>query len=433
MRVLLVLAVGVLLAGCAAPPVQTASTEPLPTLTPSATLAKVVDPAGGEGEPSLAVLPDGTLFTNGAGASGALYVSRDNGSTWQKLPSPTAPMPNYDPDLAASADGVLWYDNLWLGCTAVASSQDAGKTWTMSPAGCTPPAGDRQYAIPVKGGEAYLYSHHLPTLKQMVVHTTDYGRTWVPVGMAEGPGVPDSDGRSSLLGLSGWGGGGFYDAAKGSVWVTFTHNDLTGNEWSVGAGVLRQGATFFELVRVPSMGGDSVGLGLVVGAADKAGNAYLAWAEANGKDMAVYVVSSADDGKTWSHPTRVDNGTGSKVFPAITAGPAGKVAVAYYEANENEYPARVSKDAKWNVTLAWTDDARADNVTWQRMQLSSSSARTGPICPDGTSCQGNRQLLDYFALKTLPDGRVASVWTSTDDVKDKTVNVFASTVDPILS
>jgi len=423
-----------LLAGCVTDgSVRPAATlPPVPDVLPLAQVVQVIDPNGGEGEPSLGVTPDGVLFTNGAGSSGALYVSRTNGSTWEKLASPTAPFPNADPDLAVSSDGVLWYDNLWVGCTTVAASKDQGKTWTTSPAGCVPPAGDRQYVIPVKGGEAYIYSHHVPTLKQMVAHTTDYGQTWVPVGPAEGA-VGNDAGTAALTGISGWGGGGFYNAQKKSVWVTFTYSDsLVGNGWAPGAGVLRSGATTFSLVTLPNMGGDSVGLGLVVGAADAAGNTYLAWAEAKGKDMAVYLAASKDDGKTWTKPVRVDNGTGSKVFPAITAGPEGHVAVAYYEANENQYPAAVSKDARWNVTLAWTKDALGDNVTFERAQLSSHSVRTGPICPDGTSCQGNRQLLDYFALKMLPDGRVGAVWTSTDDVAGKTVNVFGATRDAIL-
>ena len=49
------------------------------------------------------------------------------------------------------------------------------------------------------------------------------------------------------------------------------------------------------------------------------------------------------------------------------------------------------------------DEVEADAPTFQHANLSTGSARTGPICPDGTSCQGNRQLLDYFALHASPE------------------------------
>jgi hypothetical protein len=40
--------------------------------------------------------------------------------------------------------------------------------------------------------------------------------------------------------------------------------------------------------------------------------------------------------------------------------------------------------------------------------------------------------LDYFALHALPDGRVGGVWTSTENVPGKTVNVYGVTEKPIL-
>lgn len=437
MRALLLalLAVALLAAGCVNAPVQTASSVPAGELSATVRTLTVIDGAGGEGEPSLGVMPDGTLFTNGAGQSGALYVSEDGGATWKPIPSPTAPWPNLDPDLAVSQDGVLWYDNLWVGCTTVASSPDKGKTWTTSPLGCVPPAGDRQYVIPVAKGEAYIYSHQLPTFWQTVAHTTDYGQTWVPVGAAEGVLPP------VVTGISGWGGGGFYNAKQGSVWTTWTFSDGplgTAPTWSPAAGVLHKGEPLFEMIRLPNAGGQSVGLSLVVGAADDAGNVYLAWAEAKGDDpktqeMTIYYAASKDDGKTWTKPAAVSEPTKlSRVFPAITAGPAGKVAIAYYEADKAGYPAQLDKDASWNVTMAYTTDALAENATWEHLRLTDASVRHGAVCPDGSSCTANRQFLDYFALKRLPDGRVGSVFTSTDAAKDKTVNVFAATADPVL-
>ena len=148
--------------------------------------------------------------------------------------------------------------------------------------------------------------------------------------------------------------------------------------------------------------------------------------------MAVFLAVSTDDGASWRPPVRVDSGPGrSRVFPAIAAGAPGKVAVAYYEADRAGYPSRVV-DGVWNVTVAWTGDALAEAPTFERGTLSTTPARVGPICPDGTTCRGNRELLDYFSLKRLPDGRAAAAWTSTNDVEGRVVNVFGVTSAPIL-
>lgn len=431
----LLLVAGLLpLAGCVQEPTQPAAlTDALPLPAPLARVVSVIDPDGGQGEPSLGVAPDGTLYANGRSptapggrSTGSVYQSTDGGATWARLATPTL-TPDFDPDLAVDVDGTIWFDTLWLGCSSTATSRDAGKTWTTSPLACTPPAGDRQYVVPTKGGTAYIYSHSLPTFWQTVAKTTDYGRTWTPLGSAEGIHVP------LVAGNSGWGGGGFWNPVTDSVFFTYTW--FADDKWFPAFSVTRDGGKTWDVVKLETAGGDAVGLSLVVGAADAAGNAYLAWAESHddGKDMAVYLATSTDDGKTWSAPKRVDDASGSKVFPAIAAGAPGKVAVAYYESDEAAYPARASKDAAWNVTLAWTGDALADAPSWTRGTMSNATARHGPICPDGSTCQGNRQFLDYFALEAMPDGRVASVWTSTDEVEGKTVNLFGATDAALLS
>ena len=63
--------------------------------------------------------------------------------------------------------------------------------------------------------------------------------------------------------------------------------------------------------------------------ADDAGNIYLTWGESYDGDVAVYVAGSQDDGLTWTEKVRVDNATTGKVFPVVTAGADGRVAVAY--------------------------------------------------------------------------------------------------------
>ncbi|MHB8633938.1 MAG: hypothetical protein ACYDBQ_08250 [Thermoplasmatota archaeon] len=429
-------ALALLVAGCTAPAPMVTTSVPLPPVPhPPVT---VIDATGGQGEPSLGVAPDGTLFTDGLGQPfprgqggvqdvGSVYRSTTNGTNWTRL-DPGFQTPDLDPDLAVSADGTVWADNLYVGCTSVAVSRDHGATWTSTPAGCNVPGDDRQYLVPTVPGTAYLFSHQLPSYYQTASKSTDYGQTWVPIGPMETP-----DHQLLVNSGSGWSGGGFWNAKTGSVfgtWSLFGGGTTGPSTFLPAFAVTRDGTTWTDGTATTTPTGDGLGLSLVVGAADLAGNVYLAWGSIHGQDVGIFVAGSHDDGRSWTPPVRIDVGNGSKVFPAIAAGSDGHVAVAYYQANRPGYPASVPKDTLWNVTLVSTPDFF--HGAWSRSQLSASPVRKGAICPDGSGCNSDRQFLDYFALKRLPDGRVGAVWCSTEAVQGKLVNQYGSSATPIL-
>lgn len=419
--------------GCAEP-VETASAPlPDPLLAPFTDVVSVIDPDGGRGEPSFGVTPDGTLFAIGrtdGGPRGApmVYRSTDGGASWENLGAPTAPAPDNDPDLVVDQDGTVWVDSLTLVSNSVAVSRDQGETWSVNHLAMNAPVADRQYVVPTEGGEAYLYSHQLPTFHQMVAKTTDHGATWTPLGSAE---------LGNLFGVtrsSGWGGGGFWNAATGSVFFTWS---LSGGlasdfDWRPAFALTRDGGATFEQGWIEGERGERLGLSLVVGAADEAGNVYLAWGEAQGDDVGIWLAASQDDGRTWRAPVRVDAGNASNVFPTLAAGASGKVAIAYYEASEEGHPDDV--EGTWNVTLAWTDDALADTPHFRYGELSNGTVKQGAICISGTTCQGGRQFLDYFTIHRLPDGRVGGVFNALENVKDgKVLTLYGATRDAILS
>lgn len=439
-----------LLAGCAAPAAETAllpsTVADALTVPLLATLNSVIDPEGGQGEPSLGVAPDGTLFTHGVSSrglptaglpasgllnrgGGTVYRSSDAGLTWEAVATPHA-APDLDPDLAVDVDGTVWDDILYVGCNSVAVSRDNGETWSVNPVVCGGPVHDRQYVIPTKGGTAYLYSHQIPTFQQTGMKTTDHGATWTPLGPIEG-----TEPHHLLVDEgSGWGGGGFWNAAADSVFFTYTwfEGGLFDGAWSPAASVTRDGGLTFEVTKAATAGGASLGLSLVVGAADAAGDAYLAWAETVGENTTgIFLASSADEGATWSAPKRVDAGTGGVILPAIAALGSGEVAVAYYEADVPTLPDDAEDGVSWHVTLATAGDATADAPAWSYGRLSQAPAKVGPLCTSGAGCDGDRELLDYFSVKFLPDGRVASIWTSTEAVEEKTVNLYAATDLPV--
>ncbi len=306
-------------------------------------------------------------------------------------------------------------------------SRDGGATWSNNPAVCFGPVHDRQYVIPAQQGTAYLYSHQLPTFQTLGMKTTDYGTTWLPLPPPEG-----TDPHFLLLnGGSGWGGGGFWNKATGSVWFTFTYAaGLVAGDTGAGYSVTHDDGTTWTFAQAAQLTGDQLGLGLVTGAADDAGNVYLTWGEADGDEVSVWVAASRDDGATWLPKVRVDDpATGSKVFPIMVAGQPGKVAVAYYEGSKDAFPDRMT--GTWNVTLAWTDDFfAAGNATWKHGQLTTTPVKATPICISGTTCSGNREFADYFDAVRMPNGQVGVTYNRLEGGTRS--NAFSLTTDPLL-
>ena len=425
------LAAVLLLAGCLQPDEAPAADPqaPLALPPPFVLVESVVAEDDGGSEPSLGVTPEGHLFTD---LGSSVYRSVDQGRNWTFVADPNAPVPNFDPDLAVDVDGTVWESRLYIGCAAVASSQDDGETWLSNPAVCPLAGGDRQYVVPTTGGEAYLYFHQLPSFHQTATKTTDYGRTWIPTGPVEFP-----DHFLLANGGSGWGGGGFWNQATGSVFFTFSYShsggaDSLGGVSGAGYSVTRDGGLVWNAAQAAQLEGRQLGLGLVTGAADDAGNVYLTWGEALGDDatdLAIFVVASQDDGETWGEKVRVDSGPGSKVFPVVVAGEAGKVAVAYYEGSEAAFPDDMQ--GTWNVTLAYTSDFFG-NATFLHGQLNSQPVKEGPICISGTTCTANREFADYFDAVRMPDGRVGVTYNRLVDGDGELRNGFALTSEALL-
>lgn len=392
-------------------------------------VVSVVDPDAGRGEPSLGVTSDGTLFTNAA--PGTVYRSTDEGRNWTELGQPVSPVPDFDPDLVVDGDDRVWFDVLYLACNAVSVSEDKGETWsTPNPAACPAPGGDRQYVIATEDCEAFIYYHQIPTFYQMASRTTDCGQTWTPTGPVETP-----DHQLFVDEGSGWGGGGFWNQAEDSVHLTFSwFQDGAAGEggWYPALARTADDGLNWDVVQVAEPEGEPIGLSLVVGDADQAGNVYIAWAELlDDGEVAVKLAASTDDGRTFQDPIRLDASNTSKVFPAITAGADGRVAVAWYEANQTGHPNQVSNATAWNVTTSLVTDATTD-PTVQRAQLSPDVVREGPICPNGSTCSEDREFLDYFSLATMPDGRLAATYNSGQTSEDL-ANVFTLTEDPVLA
>lgn len=436
-------------AGCLGPPPDSdipdpTDADPLDTRRVVAATNVVVEPEGEGGEPMLGVTPDGTLFTYSWPPDPtswiSVYRSVDGGATWESVGARPLEETSGDPDLTVDVDGTVWFDALIRGCTFVAVSQDAGESWTVNEKVCLGAAYDRPRIVPAEGGRAYLY-HDNGYGSTSVLGTSDHGGTWTPV-----PAVAEWSAQAPLT-RPGWGGGGFWNPATGSVFFTYTVREgppspLLGLTYAPGFGVLRDDGGTFDVQTVPGVSwssGDSIGGGVVDGAADDAGNIYLTWAESIDGEVQIRLAVSSDDGATWSGPIPVDEPGGTAIFPTVAAGAEGHVAIAYYETGAAGAPQSVSEDAFWNVTLAWTADALTDEPAFEYGNLSHRAIKQGPICPGGlVSCgdgNGDRALLEFFDIQALPDGRVAGVWSSTREggTAEEAVNVFGSTDESLLA
>ncbi|HUR61640.1 MAG TPA: sialidase family protein [Candidatus Thermoplasmatota archaeon] len=433
MRPLVLLAALLLpLAGCFSAPGGTLSTSDVPTdpgRLPFASHHGLITDGDGSGEPSMGVSPGGVLFTD---VGSDVHVSRDNGTTWKNTGDHQPGIPNLDPDLAVGIDGTVWESRDYVGCVGVAVSRDLGATWTANPLVCPGTALDRQYVVPTREGTAYLYAHQIGSQQQLASKTTDYGATWLPLPPPEGVGH-----AYFANGGSGWGGGGFWDPVHDSVYFTYNYVEgkpsiFVDSTAHPAFSVSHDGGQSWRLGFAGDLTGQQLGLGLVTGAVDDAGNVYLTWGEASGSSnekVAIYVAASRDDGATWTPKVRVDAGTGSKVFPIMAAGQPGRAAVAYYEGSKEAFPDAM--DGVWNVTLAWTEDFFAANASWQHGTLEA-GVKKGPICISGTVCQGDREFADYFDVVRMPDGRVAATYNVLKPGSSSVRNGFAITSEPLL-
>lgn len=157
-------------------------------------------------------------------------------------------------------------------------------------------------------------------------------------------------------------------------------------------------------------------------AQDSAGNLYVCFASqqqtAAGSSLKptgpyqVYVVSSTDGGKSWSDPVQVSR-DGTNAFSWITAGSDGRVAVAWYSANEaSEHGSFVLDDlkhAEFSTKMALSLDATDTRPAYQIATVSEHPIKYGSICTAGLGCTlngGDRSLGDFLEVSHDDQGRL---------------------------
>jgi hypothetical protein len=157
---------------------------------------------------------------------------------------------------------------------------------------------------------------------------------------------------------------------------------------------------------------------------DARGNAYAVWVT-NG---IVYLsVSPIDDSRNtppagrpatfWTPKVRVSlPAVGSAVFPAVTAGDAGRIAMTYMGSEDCAGVSDNCPDAAhWNTYAAIITDALAlaragATTTVVSGKVNHRIVHRGQVCTSGTTCSGDRSLLDMIDLGVDQTGRVGVVF-----------------------
>jgi hypothetical protein len=153
-------------------------------------------------------------------------------------------------------------------------------------------------------------------------------------------------------------------------------------------------------------------------AQDSAGHFYVAFSsqktDASGTPIGPYqtYVVASKDGLHWGRPVLVSRG-GSNAFSWVTAGSSGRVAVAWYHANETSEKGGYLLDdlahAEVSVQVGESLDALSAHPHWNVTTVSEHPIKYGPICTEGTVCtvsMGDRSLGDFLEVNHDAAGRL---------------------------
>jgi hypothetical protein len=137
---------------------------------------------------------------------------------------------------------------------------------------------------------------------------------------------------------------------------------------------------------------------------DAAGRVYVSYTTTQG----VFLAHSTDGGSTFGSPVRADTPSSQwrTVFPAIVAGDAGRVGVAFFGAATDSLD---DATAAWNMYYAMSVDG-GDSFT--QVKASDEPAHVGSICLRGLDCDlpspvghpGNRDLAEVVTITLDTDG-----------------------------
>ena len=331
-----------------------------------------------------------------------LVVSNDNGATWQspRLISPVG-SGQFDAQIVVDPlDRRTAYAS-WLqnnkSDTVVAKSLDFGQTWSIVVADSTN-AGVDKPILAVRGKDVYVGFNHAQ--KVWVSSSHDAGNTFTSVNVNSNAMLGWSLAGGAAIDPAGnvyfsWAGYTQSGGAKGPVNLYISKSSDGGQTWST---------TLLDVSGSPpdcsayQCGWAYLGAQITM-TADSAGTLYALWnaGPADKQPERIYFSSSTTAGSTWlptldvsAAPLGVEHS-----FPAIVAGSAGDVRIAWMDSRQNPL---------WNTYYRSSTNGGA---TWSsETQLSTYVPRYSYIQRSGFSFPFG----DYFEMDIDSRGQTQAVW-----------------------
>jgi hypothetical protein len=375
---------------------------------------------GGDGEPAVAIQPDGTTWVTGIAGVGAGI------GLWKIAPAdvcvqspafqnqPDAGAGGGDTDIAIAPEAnALGFHNIYTSSLSLANvtsstSLDGGATFALTPISTPSTVQDRQWNAAYGVNTLYLSFNIGATQPGQVLKLyrssgAGLGGTFVGPFLPRGTidptityglgdmAVDTRPGGDEVLLTAGPDG-------QGNVYHGWHQND--GNE--VWVGVSRDfGTTWIQSQVTTLPEATSAEHKFTWVAVDGGGNVYTCWATANNVYYSVSQDIKTSDTPTWSAPIQVNNGPMTKtcVLPMIEAGSAGRIVFGFYGTTaENSQTA----GAPWHYFHARCNNATDVLPVIEQLQVSDHVVHTGVVCLNGLGCSCCRELLECQELAVNP-------------------------------
>jgi hypothetical protein len=407
----------------------------------------VVDPQRTEGEPLVKVDRDGQLWESGPWGFSTnmsfIHRSTSGGQDFHLVSAigsrPDEPPGGGDSDVALDDQGNVYFTDLEGPLTqlGVSVSNDNGHNWRKNPAAVQQSAVDRQWLAVDNGVSAGAHDNTV----FLTFHTAAGGTFIYSSPGSQGPNDPTG---GLLFQNSGSLPGPLQALAGDAVCAQLRFDPVLrnlyyacneGDHIRVTVGKLapgqRTGIEYANYNGPRTPGGELMSLFPAL-ATDEAGHVYVAWIDA--VNFNLYYAFSSDEGRSWSAPVRVNNGTAAtNEFEWAQAGKRGQLALAWYATDRvasggsDAMPSALDNLGEatqypWYGYAALISEADTRRPVVKQARFTSKPMHYGNICNSGIGCtldpSADRTMADYFGFDVGPDGAMHVVFNDTTNEFD---------------